>query len=242
MKYKGDPQVLVSVVGERDENGVWVTTYNYSGPNQNVATLAASLELGPKLRFQSGQNGSANLTATFGDNLGVANVVPRWEVDREFIEKDIMQHHLAASLSIQGKQEMSRWRADPISALDTTADGTVDGGVVMGKLKSLILRGVESIQVSTLVLKRSRTFSAKLESALVLTEQTSFQSTARLIADEAVPSIIALPVGGPTKPDDCEWGWLPRLANRNYIGRGLVEEQNDWVFAAWSTFLYTYLS
>jgi hypothetical protein len=246
IKYRGPAIVFKGITRQRDStNGFWSTTWNYEGITDAIQAVALAVTPGPGIAIQ--HNGpTSNLAITYGgltDSQVDNTISTKWEVDRENIDKDLLFFPAVRAISDQGIQEYKRWRADPGSDFDTSSGGSAEGIAALESLKILTLRGAEAHQVSTLILKRTRTISSQRAPVLTLTEQTSFYSTATLITNESIPSDLAstLPTSPYTKPSQSEWGWLPRLANRTYIGRGQVEEQNDWVFAAWSTFLYTYV-
>lgn len=246
MTYKGDPIVLVGVSSERNEYGAWITIQEFIGADTACIALANTTPLGPTVLYQKLGDGRSMCRITYGIlTPGTEQVFERWEVDREVVDKDIMQSPAFVGISDAGKQELKRWRADPSSDLDTTKGtntGTDPG--LMNSVKSLVLLGVEVVQVATLVLKRSRQVSGSYVTAIDLSERTKFYSTGALLKlAGSVPFVKGvLPVDGGTKPANSQWGWLPRQSNRSFIGRGVVEEQEDWVWAAWSTILYQYVA
>lgn len=237
MKFKGDSIVLVGTDGHRNAFGAWVSTYNYEGVPESMAALANNQPLGREVDTR--QNG-----AVVGVGLTYApdSFTDKWETDRENLDKDIMFQKAFAGISTAGKDEIRRWRADPTTSIDTTKD--TPNAALMNQVADLVRRGVESYQVSTLILKRTRLMSVNLAPTIVLTEQTEFYSTARLITNEGIPAGLAgqLPITPYAPPTASQWGWLPRNANRSYISRGHIEEHSDWVFAAWSTVLYAYVA
>lgn len=247
MMYKGDSFVFCGLTGERSPFGAWTYTYSYGGVPSAIQALIAAQPIGPQISTK--QNGAvveASLTYspdTFSD---------KWEVDRENLTKDLMFNRTFAGISKEGKAEIRRWRADAAGATvdpDTTKDTA--NAALMIQIADLIRLGTESIQVSTLVLKRTRSMSTTLAPTIVLTEQTEFYSTAKLAfltnMDPAVANTLPSPTaangwkGAYAPPANAQWGWLPRQGNRSYCARGQMEEHSDWVFAAWSTTLYTYV-
>lgn len=245
MKYKGDSLVFTGLRGERTPFGSWGYSYDYEGTPAAVQAFLGAQPIGPQISTrQSGAIVAATLNYspdTFSDN---------WEIDRENLEKDIMFSQAFAAITSNGKEEIRRWRSDPGTSLDTTKD--TPHAALMNQAADLIRRGTEAIQVSTLVLKRTRSMSTTLAPTIVLTEQTAFYSTAKLVALTGMDPAIAATLPNPTStnswkgayapPTDAQWGWLPRQANRSYCAKGKMEEHSDWVFAAWSTVLYTYVS
>lgn len=250
--YKGDALVLTGSEGNRDPFGAWSTTYTWEGIPGSVAALIANQALGSEINVsQHGYPASARITYppnVFSD---------KWETDRENLDKDIMYNPAFIGISIGAFKEVRRWRQDPtgsdmcltpgvpipklLDENDKPSALTLNSNdvVLMAQIRELVLRGAEAYQLSTLVLKRTRKIAASMLPTINLAEKTIFYSTATLTANEGVPPL-GLPIVPYTPPSNAQWGWLPRQNNRSYVSRGFYEEHCDWVFAAWSTVLYTY--
>lgn len=246
MNFRGNAIVFKNATRQRNEHGAWTTTFYYEGVSDVLRAYAGTIGSKAKIEIQE-DGATSQLGITFGNinDVGQEVVAERWEIDTEILEKDLKTSEEYQSLSIQAAQEFERWFQDKNSELDTTADGTDGGAVIMGKFLTEFLRGVESYQTETFILKRTRTMSADYATPFSLQKKKEFYTTSRLIDLESMPLDVAgmLPIGDPyAPPDQSAWGWLPRLRNRTFVGNGQVEETCDWVYAAWSTFLYTLVS
>ena len=245
MKFKGAEIIFRGITHERDEHGGWNTTYLYEGITPAVLAFAKATPKGPRVNVtQNGEISQAAVTYGNLDKDGVEEVTEKWEIDTENISRDIFRTKEVIALSDEAKSELRRWRLDPASDLDLAHDV----GGTMIKIKSLILAGTSEVEVATLILKRSRRMSSALIPKIVLGIQKDFFSTPRLITNENIPNEIAALLPGRNPPNDPyepaadhAWGWMPRLANRSFIGRGQAEEQSDWTFGSISKFLYNYV-
>lgn len=232
--FKGDSVVFVGSEGERDPFGVQVTTYSFEGVASAMAALAASQPLGIKV-------GTHQRGAVVGVDLTYSPdaFFDRWETDKENIDKDLLYNIAFNILTLAEKNEVRRWRGDPTSTLNVNIDPAGNHTVLLGQIQDLVLAGTEAYQVSTLILKRTRKLSVNLAPTITLSEQTVFYSTAQMLSVFDCPITNILPVNPYPPPANHAWGWLPRQANRSYIAKGIMEEHSDWVFAAWSTVLYS---
>ena len=250
MRYKGDSIVLTGTDSQRDPYLAWTYTLNYEGITSAAVALANAQPAGIVVDAQ--QNG-ATMRVSLQAPPDV--FIDRWEVDRELLDKDLLTASAFIGLSKNGQAEIKRWRANPDTLLfvavgsdnpNFPAGNQLSAGdpALMAAAQELILRGAESQQTSTLILKRTRKMSVNVAPSLNLSEKTSFYTTAKLLALEgnASAQVGALPTVPYAPPTNAQWGWLPRNQNRSYISRGFVEEHSDWVFAAWSTSLYTYVA
>lgn len=103
-------------------------------------------------------------------------------------------------------------------------------------------RGVESIEDTYTVLGRSRVVSLDYASQLVLVPPKSrlIYTKAQLQAAFDIPDFtgIVWPSEG-TAVASSQWGWRNRNYEVRFVGSDRVEIVNDWVWAAWSTNIYT---
>lgn len=251
--YRGNPTVLTSEHYDRNDQGVWLKTSVWRGFNSELQKIAGQFQVGNKVNLQSDPSSPiGTLTVQYGFLLGNGQDAPidKYEFDTEIINKDLGFSDLAQSMTAAGQRLLKAYRnaASQSEREDVLIDSqelndTADRDP-FDKLVQEVDRGVESVEVKTLILKRTRTMAVAFSYATELSIRQSFYSTSKLVALEAIPVDVAerLPDSPYTQPANSEWGWLPRLENKTFIGRGLVEEHNDWVFAAWSTNLYTYVS
>lgn len=245
--YRGNANVLEGVTRQRDENGAWTTTIYYKGIADVLRGM--SVPLGAKMSIEEGEEGYARATVTIGNlnDGGQETVSERWEIDSEIVEKSILFHPLAQGMTPASKAAFVRWSQDPDRTAQVPASITADDTAAFFKLQEESLRGVESTSITTFILKRTRTMSANYAPVLRLKDVRDVYSSAKLKANEGIPNALYDTLPGvlagnplPAAPSSSAWSWLPRLQNRSYIGNGRVEEVSDWVFAAWSTNLYTY--
>ncbi len=240
MKFKGDAIVITGTETQRTPFGAFSTSYSFAGIAQSIGALAAAQPLGAELRF-SQKDAVSGLDVTYPPDT----FVDKWELDRENVDKDLMFNPNFRGMTAGARREIRRWRSDPTGDdLDLTKGNGGSDTPLMQQIQDLVLSGVEAYQVSTIVLKRTRSMSVNLAPIMVLTEQTQFFSTARLIANENVDTdqTGTLPVAPYAAPANTQWGWLQRNQNRSYISRGFMEEHTDWVFGAISTALYAYVA
>lgn len=245
MKYKGDKRIFQGASKRQNTNGSFTWVYRWIGLPSEIDAVENMVGKGPeKSRTQEGPFDALEVTYGNTDQNGANEVTEKWEDDSESLEKDIMFSSLAKKISADGQKEIRRWRSNPETDLDV---GQSDPDFPndpenMRDLQAEILRGVESIQVKTVVLKRTRTIPAGMISPRKILKTEKFYSTAALIALEQIPGDVAnaLPDDpGPNEtPTNAAWGWMPRTSARQFVGHGKVEELDDWVFAAWSTKLY----
>lgn len=109
----------------------------------------------------------------------------------------------------------------------------------------LLLLGADSYEIERLVVTRTRSYSIAYYrggGGIVMDETPKVYSRASLIATEKIPSYVAaqLPAVPANKPENTEWAWKVRQDRSEISSAGRVEETRDWVFAPWSTLLYSY--
>ena len=247
---------LVGVVLERIE---WVFEpqygytwqYTYNGTEIAVRSAAATYELsGYKTHvFHNGSFWTLEATLPTGLQEGVSEIpVDRWTIHTEFAQLDIFSHP-----SIQ--LETSAFSpATPSSYKKTIKDAVANGVGLPTSLNSYpfaqllyqeLLRGADSYEQKRPTLNRRRTISASWSTPIVIDAVEKFYSTAVLISAFAVPGRIAgqLPSNPALKPANTQWGWRIRQQVSEFtLALNKNEETTDWVFAAWSTLLYDYIS
>ena len=110
----------------------------------------------------------------------------------------------------------------------------------------LLLMGADSYEIERLVVTRTLSYSVQYwygAGGIVFDETPKVYSTSGLIAAESIPSYVAFqfPQTPTSKPENTEWAWKVRKDSSEISSNGKVEETRDWVFAPWSTLLYTYV-
>lgn len=114
-------------------------------------------------------------------------------------------------------------------------------------------RGIEAYPIRRLVLSRNRTYSigygirtgaTETMKRVVLNASPVVYTTTALVRDFAIPKVIAdqLPPNPPAEqtPVGTQWAWYLRGDSSRVIpALAKVEEQRQWVFAAWTAPYYT---
>ena len=168
----------------------------------------------------------------------------QWTFDKEFIQVDMRNHPNIIALA-STTETLNLWIAE-IDELIKNGDAP-SGTNAAGYLEIYALRsfGQKAFEVERLVLRRERTYSTQYINDEVIEAIPKIYTTAKLIQLLDIPSIVAnrFPPNPSTVPDYHEWTWKKRRDSTQIIpGLGKVQEQNDWVFAAWPTVAYTLIA
>jgi hypothetical protein len=242
MQYRGDPLVYKGASIQRSETGVYVRTDSYVGIPSELEKLIANTPLGAQISINhDGGYGEAtirtgDLTGGGGGSEDPTAVSERWEIDEEMIERDIISHPLYDNELEADKEEFKRWRQDPSQDLAVTEDSLLELNA-----KPLVLIGVESYRINSIVLRMTRTRASILAPRVAQLPTLTFYTTTALKRVFEVPDEVfaALPTADPFVPPTLfKWGWLPNGGTRSFIGRGLQEESRSWTYAAWDTTSY----
>lgn len=103
-------------------------------------------------------------------------------------------------------------------------------------------RGVVAVEEKRPILTRNRTFSPTFPSPVQVSGVDLIYRTETLIATFAVPALVQsrMPATPPTTLSEAAWGWKQRRQDTAYVvGRNKIDEGSDWVFAQWSSVLYS---
>jgi hypothetical protein len=248
--YRGPALAFQGASFSVNELGVATTTLRYEGLTDALRSFAGTFPPGNKVDFQNG-GPTSKLQVQVGYLVGIPAESPidKWENDSEEIEVDLANSYLAQSMSQNGRRALSAYRQmtpderKDFSYADYNVDIAGDDGQTLTDLIYEVDRGVEAVIEKYLILKRTRTMSAGFATEFKLELKQTVYSTVALIASEDIPATVAktLPTSPYPPPANTNWAWRPRLENRSYIGRGLVEEQSDWVFGPHSSILFTYV-
>jgi hypothetical protein len=179
--------------------------------------------------------------------------IDRFTWDRDYIQQSIFNLPQAAVEAAKfTDQGLFISAADYRKAIeDSVTQGkankwAADGLVVGPFLFDLLSRGVEAYEVERLVLRRTRSFSTNFTPRIVLEPLPVVYSTQGLIDTFDIPNEISAQF--PKDPDKAftpsgtRWGWKTRHDSSDQIpALGKVQEIKEWVFAAWSTGIYTFI-
>jgi hypothetical protein len=259
IEYRGPGVVQEYQHSYRTELGLWTTVQIWNGIYGALESYCAGLPVGYKVDIQNyGPYGRA--TITFVNNPFQV----KWEIDSDLLNQDLLLLKACQPMSQHARAAFKLWKQSgalsapalpssgttvPLYPGDTSWTGVDD--VILASLQTEVLRGAETYQVATVILKLSQQAAIAYTPAFPIVQQTRFFTTASLIYNFGIPSNVQgdLPNDGSRggsdpypAPVNAAWGWLPRLRNKSFIGRGLVELQMDWVYAAWSTFIYGVIS
>lgn len=232
------------------QNGVvWVD--EWVGTLTGIQTLAATLyALGA--RVQAEYSVSPKLTATFSrdPSISASNEVPvdEYRFSAEAYEQSLFSLPKAiqegndsyGGISYYKKQiEDAARDGDPYPYLGNNPFGRT--------IYNLLTQGVQAVRRRRIILSRVRKFSATYTGQIVLDSSEKVWTTARLVSDFSIPTVVAnkLPANpsSDNTPQGTQWAWLITSDESTYIPKtNQFEEHKTWAFAAWVTDLYEVLS
>jgi len=213
--YEGDEESLVSMAAGFNSKGWKSTVYHHAGPVHRMRVQIAKVPLSE--------------IETPVDTFG-------W--DTELAQESIFSNPqvLAAAGS---DDEIARWKAsykEPLKESKLPSTLTTFSAEQL-ELYTLLLRGQEAVEVERLVLRRTRTFTLRYPQPIRLTSVPEIYTSSALISAFDIPGSVAaqFPATPGTTPQYTVWGWKKRRDSSNIlVAQGRVEENKDWVFAAWS--------
>ena len=173
-------------------------------------------------------------------NTPGSGIIDIWEITSEFAQVDIRNHPNIIALAAN-VTELNKWYKQAKNADEESSLPAAAGFLT---LFNHIALGVEAFEEERLVLRNRRMFPNVSLGQISLSATQIVYSTAGLKSAFAIPSEIAneLPTSGGTAPTDFAWGWRLRgyssIFNRSEGKRELLR---DWVFAAWSTVIYSHI-
>jgi hypothetical protein len=171
-------------------------------------------------------------------------------------------------ISAEARAAFLNWKSqgvidsEPIAYTGDNPDGWSDDCVwYLNALQSLHLQGVETVPAKALIMKLTATFPVAMfvqdpaneppalnvdpTSTTIYTSDQIAQAYGFAMYPGFASQLPGLPNGlvpVPSYPNPATvngtWGWWPRLVNATWIGRGMVQISNDWVFACYSNYLY----
>lgn len=256
-KLVGPAIQLVTAERSYNPRSGFRTTFTWRGTRAAIESKANQLAA-VGLEYRTTQNGASyTLVANFpdladgtgGDGGGTpGDVAEVWEFDQEdemvsvwslAVVDFALQSILAANGAppAQIRKGIERDLADGVAfslqlapALDVYKETLLD-------VYDLLRRGVEAIPFKRPTISRTRTLAYNSPQRAAIQLVPNAYTTAGLIEVFNVPSLIAQQIPALPKvvpPAGTFWGWRWRLDKTRFIGSlAKVEENRDWVFAAW---------
>lgn len=245
----------------------------WRGEKKALLGLAAAFrEAGYRVEYVDNE-GTATLNVIIPQyNDGTAETPQdTWEIENETIQRSIWRNPRLFQAAGSDEDTMAYWRQRTQNALNGNfaqantdpieyqvfnptnkepltpeeAGFSSDGPEpYLYKIYVKLLRGEDSFDSTTVVLKRSRVISASYAQRSVVQAIEKVYTTAKLITTFSVPnSIAALLPADPTdatlKPPGTTWGWKTRRdTSQIIVAVNKLQEVKDWIFAAWDNDLY----
>lgn len=230
-----------------DEGFFWV--YYMDGTPKDIYSEAATLTSIGYDVWTSRSGPYVRLTARRNRSSAFGNQIDRWTVSSEILEKDLFSMPEAItemSAFTAGRAYYQRGIRNALkdeSNLDTQfSAGTTP---IAYKILEELRRGVEVFEHEYTILTRTRTFDRlnpfSLPENLQLNSNRTVYTTAQLQAVESIPPdvLFTLPTDPSTNPEQTLWGWRIREQQAEITSSTTGVHRTSWVYAAWSTFLYT---
>lgn len=178
-------------------------------------------------------------------------VVDRYTFAKEQIEKEIwtLPGVQAEALTFGGG--MSAYRAlleDTAETLDGAEETILNSSQfdpypIMRKILIELTRGATAYEDEYITLRRERVVGIKYTPKLSLEANSIIYTTGELISVFGIPNFpyITMPAT-PTTPPNSRWGWRSRKQEVQFIEGQKIQVIQDWVYAAWSTNIYSTFS
>lgn len=218
--YTGDELTCIAQAAQFNKQGVRATTRPLQGPEHEL-----------RVYWPDGRDGRKIFVET-------------WERVTEWAMVDIRNN--PKLIKAAGTSEtLARWYKEAKTAVKdgVAMTGTIDPA--HQGLYDLLARGTEVYELKRFVLRRRRTFPPKDAAGSRMDAVETCYTTATLISSFGVPPIISnrLPANPSLDytPSGTAWAWKSRVdETRAVLARnaGRADEVLDFVFAAWSTWLY----
>jgi hypothetical protein len=246
---------IVSVETVFDPNLGEQQIENWEGSEEALISIARNTVIpsGGKCRVSQGDGPIYRMAVSYGEvQSGGTTETPidRWERVTEYIQEDLRQNPNVIAAAGTAKT-LNKWVQDVKAALRanlelsefyaTEDDPNPTIADEQNLLYELYSRGTEAHEIKRFVLRLRRTISVNFVGRSVADPIEKVYITPTLISLFNVPPEVAgtLPANPPTSPAHTAWAWKQRQDNSVFLpGLNKIEESKDWVFAAWSTFLY----
>ncbi len=229
---------------------------NWEGEEEALISIARNqiIPSGGKCRVRQANGPIYGMSVSYGEvQSGGTTETPidRWERVTEYIQEDLRNNpHIITAAGTAAT--LNKWVQDIKAALKSNQTLTqfytteADPSPVIADEQEIIYqlysRGTEAHEIKRFVLRLRRTISVNFVNRSVANAVETIYTTAALIANFGVPPEVAntLPATPAGAPVNTAWSWKQRQDNSVFLpGLNKIEESKDWVYAAWSTLLYT---
>jgi len=229
---------------------------HWEGSEEALITVARNeiLPSGGKCRVQQGEGPIYRMAVSYGEVQSGGTTeqpIDRWERVTEYIQEDL-RNNPNVIFAAGTAATLNKWVQDIKAALKsnltltqfyaTDADPTPTIADEQQMIYELYARGTEAHEIKRFVLRLRRTISVNFATPSIANALERIFTTTSLIATFAIPPEVAgtLPANPFIAPAHTAWAWKQRQDNSVFLpGLNKIEESKDWVFAAWSTLLYT---
>lgn len=244
--------VLTKTDRDFDPTLGWVYVTTWVGNEASIRGLESSFSVaGAKTHStHDGPQFSLDVRTALPPNGTDEIPLDKWEFQTDFVQdpfwsgpKIIQAASNAAAVGQTADDVIKQWQIDFKDASDAKKLPS-ETGFADDKLHlyvANIIRGQDSIEVERPILTRMRTISVYYAGQVQLDAVPKVYTTDSLISLFAIPSAIAsrLPPDPAFTPDYKVWGWKRRRDTSEFIlAIDKVQEQKDFVFAAWDSFSY----
>ena len=245
VRYKGAAFVRIPAYSFRQDDGLHVTWYERGIPS-TIAGRAQDYENDGWDAYVNHDGPYSTLTATRTQSWsGSYPYITLWSLSTELVEKSLFTLPGAigeATLFAEGAASYKKQIEDAVSShttLDTFTFASHDWAQIIWEE---MMRGVQAYEVEYTVLTRTINFDFKEPPGELKLKPTRYIYTkAQLEAIEGVPAdvMFTLPDDPGSNPDQAMWGWRIRDQSAEITNATTGQHTTSWVYAAWSTFLYT---
>lgn len=238
--FKGQQLAIVRDEAVIDPQNGKGREIEWNGEKNAIYGVAAGL--GTSARVRITQNGPLHvLVATF-QNLqdGAPEVATdRWTVRTEVLEKDGFLHpavnaDMEAYNAQVGLIEYRKELEGAVSEGRALISGVAARPIAVQMVRELS-RGATHFEDEYIVLRRVRTISAAYTTKMTLFGSRLIYASGQLPVPGNV--LFSLP-SFPANPPQAQWGWRLRTQESEFVGNK-VEQQYEFVLAAWSTLYYS---
>jgi len=245
---------LVELAQERSystKNG-WRTVRRFSGLKAQVEARAMLLvQEGYEINLRYGA--VCTVEASIGldvqdENPQIEAPVYNWELMGNAFEMDMLSANITAinGLNAADQKLLRDIIEGRINVGETYSGGDptfADSSTALPIFK-LYLSGVKSVQMFAPVLRRSYSVSRSFQISASLTGAGQVYSTARVVADEGVPTVIAANIPASSQVTKTGaiymyYGWLKGFPQIQVAAGNKAQVSQEWQWGLWSENLYT---
>lgn len=228
----------------------WTTVRNYSGREEELTGVQMTLvddgwdaridRSGPVLKLIATKQANASNDQEFYD---------RFRIHKEHVDQSIWTlPEIEQEIQALWPPPKHSYRTELESAVaqedEEFLNVTFPPGTYPQAQRAYVelTRGADAFENEYTVLTRERVVGIQFAPKLVLPDQNSglIYSTSELQSTFGIPTFIGIgwPAVPSYTPPNTEWGWRYRRRSVEYIESRKAMQIQDWVFAAWSTFIY----